>query len=170
MIETQIKYQKNISSDVTLPDGVSFLASDSLTINTLDFSPFTSERYMRLPNVNSKKISQRYSDWANYLIKKSPKTCATIFYREEIVGYIFGSLKERSATFDLAVTSNSSRSSGIILYQAAAFLFNQCGASKMSSAFNSANIGALNAHVALQCRFVQATSIWLVNTDEFGLE
>jgi len=82
-----------------------------------------------------------------------------------LVGYVFGRVNEGIAVFDLAVTSKQSQISGQILYEAAGHLFNRAGASRMTSSFNAANIGALNAHVRMQCRFVEATSIWLMEAD-----
>jgi|688.fasta_scaffold13632_7 hypothetical protein len=162
LVETQLTYQKNISRLGSCPEGVELVTTTEQIIDFSDFSAFSHERYSKLRLVDSEKLARRYSLLAGRLVEEAPRTCATVFYKSLLVGYVFGRVKEGTAVFDLAVTSKQSQVSGQILYEAAGHLFNQAGAKRMTSSFNAANIGALNAHVRMQCRFIEATSIWLI--------
>lgn len=162
MVDMQLSYQKNISRLNVPLSGVEILKATEIEINFNDFSPFSHERYIKLNKVDHEKLAMRYCLLAQHLVQNSPNTCATVFYKSSLVGYIFGHVTGTTAVFDLAVTSKSSQISGQILYEAAGHFFNMAGANKMTSSFNAANIGALNAHVRLQCRFLEATSIWLL--------
>lgn len=172
LVETQLTYQKNISRIGGCPGGVTILPATQTPINVNNFSPFSHERYSKLRKVDTDRLALRYRQLADQLVKNSPETCASVFYKSSLVGYIFGHLKETTAVFDLAVTSINAQVSGQALYDAAGYMFNQAGASRMTSSFNAANLGALNAHVRMQCSFIEATSIWLLESSipNFGDE
>jgi hypothetical protein len=172
LVETQLTYQKNISRLGVCPGGVTILPATQAPINVNNFSPFSHERYAKLRKVDANRLALRYRQLADQLVENSPETCASIFYKSSLVGYIFGHMKGTTAVFDLAVTSINAQVSGQALYDAAGYMFNQAGASRMTSSFNAANLGALNAHVRMQCSFIEATSIWLLesNVPNFGDE
>jgi hypothetical protein len=164
LVETQLSYQKNISRMNACPAGVTILPAIQISIDVNNFSPFSHERYAKLREVDSNRLASRYRQLANQLIENSPETCASVFYKSSLVGYVFGHINGTTAVFDLAVTAVNAQVSGQALYDAAGHMFNQAGASRMTSSFNAANLGALNAHVRMQCSFVKATSIWLLES------
>lgn len=165
LVETQLTYRKNISSFDSLPKDVEIVTADVSGIDFGDFSSFSNERYTRLKNIGDVELAQRYSLLAERLVRDSPSTCATVYHKSTTVGYIFGHINGSTAVFDLVVMSKKSKANGQILYETAGYMLRDRGARVMTSSFNAANLGALNAHVLMQCRFIGATSIWFAESN-----
>jgi hypothetical protein len=160
-VDQQIHYRITTKKFSTPSSNSEFVDSKKLPIDTTDFSDFLAERYLRLPKMSLEKLAQRYKSWAMELVAEHPDTCGTVLYKGKPLGYIFGRVEGTKGYFTLGVTSQKSQVSGIGLYQQAFHMFHSQGAQSVYSSFSAANIGALNIHSSLGCRFVSATTIYI---------
>ena len=160
-VDQQIHYRITTKKFSKPSSNTEFVDSKTLPIETNDFSDFLAERYLRLPNMTLEKLAKRYKSWAQELMEEHPGTCGTVLYKGKPLGYIFGRVEGTKGYFTLGVTSKKSQVSGIGLYQQAFEMFHSQGAQSVYSSFSAANIGALNIHSSLGCRFVSATTIYI---------
>ena len=159
-VDLTISYRLNSKNFANIENEMKFVNSETLPIDTKDFSDFSSERYLHLPNMTLEKLSIRYQTWASDLIEKHPKTCGTILNKDIPVGYVFGSVEDDKAHFTLGVTSQQSNVFGLAFYQKAIQMFYEHGAKSVFSSFSASNIRSLNVHSALGCRFMSSTAVY----------
>ncbi len=164
-VDTQLAYRAGLRRLDALSPDVDIVTADRRSIDTDDFAAFTAERYARLPGITPERLADRYARWARDLVEAAPHTCATVSHRGDVAGYVFGHVDGAKASFTLAVGSASGHTPGLSIYLAAAHLLRGAGATTMSSALSATNVAAINAHVALHCLFVSATSVWIRMAD-----
>ncbi len=160
-VDTQLAYRANLRRLDPLPTDVALVTAAEHPIDTSDFAPFSTERYARLPGIDADRLADRYARWADDLVAASPSTCASVFHRHALAGYVFGSVSGSKGAFTLAVASRTTATPGLSIYLAASHLLRDAGATTMSSALSATNLAAINAHVALRCLFVSATTVWI---------
>jgi len=161
-VDAQLSYRAPLRHLAPLSPATSLIPATDRPLGGLDdLAPFSSERYAKLPGVTAERLAARYRRWANDLVAAHPDWCAAVLHEGQPAGYIFGAPDGRSANFVLAASSVEATTPGLVIYLAAAHFFAGKGAARMASAFSSTNVGALNAHVALRCRFDKATGIWI---------
>jgi hypothetical protein len=160
-VDLQLGYRVALKRVESLPSTWSVAAADRRPIDLDNFADFSAERYSRIPGATSQRLAERYRLWATDLIEASPHACATVLRGDEVAGYVLGSVAGTKASFTLAVASRRSTAHGLGIYLGAAALYRNLGATSMHASLSASNLPALNAHVALGCLFVSATSIWL---------
>ena len=159
-VDLQIGYRLSTKKFEKIDNGIDFLSSEKMPIDFSDFSDFSSERYLQLPTVTPQINTLRYVTWAKELTLLYPRTCGTVRHNGQTLGYTFGSLEGQKGHFSLGVTSRNSSIPGLAVYQGAIKNFLENGATSVSASFSASNIGALNLHASLGCRFVSSTSIY----------
>lgn len=159
-VDLQIEYRLNTKKFAQFNSEIVFLNSEEYLIDFSDFSDFSSERYLKLPAVTEERNSLRYATWASELMRNHPRTCGTVRYQNATLGYVFGSIMGEKGHFALGVSSKKSPVPGLALYQAAMRNFYENGAKSVSASFSASNIGALNLHASLGCRFISTSSIY----------
>lgn len=159
-VDFTIDYRLGTKKFADVDNGTEFVNSEELPINIEDFSEFSSERYLHLPNMTSEKLSDRYQSWAVNLMRDYPRTCGTILSNDLPQGYVFGSVQGDRAHFALGVTSRQSNMFGLAFYQKAIQMFNKNGAKSVFSSFSASNLNSLNLHAALGCKFLSSTTIY----------
>jgi hypothetical protein len=165
-VDLQIEYRLNTKKFAKFDSEIVFLNSEDCLIDFSDFSDFSSERYLQLPAVTEERNSLRYATWASELMRIHPRTCGTVRYKNATLGYVFGSTRGEKGQFALGVSSRKSPLPGLALYQAAMRNFYENGAKSVSASFSATNIGALNLHASLGCRFISSSSIYFrINPD-----
>jgi hypothetical protein len=107
-------------------------------------------------------LASRYITWAKNLTQSNPELCGRVTKNDLPVGEFFGSLSEGRLSFALAVTDINLHAPATLLYAAALDYFNQIGFSKISASFSASNLGAINVHSQLQCRFTRTTEIYFI--------
>ena len=161
-VDVQLSYRAPLHNLAPLSRSTSIVpASESGLGDLADLAPFTAERYSKLPGITPELLALRYKKWAEDLVAEHPDWCATVLHEDRTAGYVFGSPDGTSAHFVLAASSTRATTPGLVIYLAAAQFFASKGARQMQSALSSTNVGALNAHMPLRCRFLQATGVWI---------
>lgn len=160
-VDIQLSYRVSLRDIPRPPENIEIVASVDLPIDQGDLDLFRTERYARLPEMNQRRLQSRYEMWATELSQASPESCATVLSNGIPVGYVFGSVADRTSHFTLAAGSRTKAAPGLVVYLGAAAFFRGLGARSMNSSLSACNVASLNAHVALGCIFREATGVWI---------
>ena len=112
--------------------------------------------------MTDERLHDRYRRWAADLATAHPEWCCAVTAPDGPLGYFFaGPGSHGIADFTLVAASRQPVRPGVVVYLAAAHHFGMLGARRFRSALSAANVAALNAHVAMRCRFERATGVWI---------
>jgi hypothetical protein len=164
-VDTQLHYQLTLNRLSPTPKTLRAVTIRNSTTPEpkFDFAPFKTERYLRLPVVNQERLDQRYELWASRLLIEHPKFCLNIMSGSDVVGYSFAQpISDKKINLDLVAASTGGNVPGLGLYVVALNAYKELGFDQVQASFSSSNISALNIHIALGCRVLSATHIWLL--------
>ena len=167
-IDTQVSFRINLSSLEESPSLNSLKVDSgrnkSFKIKTSDIREFSSDRFSRLPGCSQEMAQKRYSLWSNLLIESSPQYSLRIFSGEKIQGYFLAQDKSPGFELTLAMLSQNSSISGMLLYQKALLTYRDLGKRVGKASFSVYNTPVMNIYSKLGASFTGNETIWIRKT------
>ena len=164
--DTQIQFLLNLSKVKATPsmDSLEYHFADQkpFTIEMQQLAAFSHERFRHIPGCTGVRNNERYTLWANELIREHPETCIQLLANNKIQGWFLSRPgEERGLNLALAMLSSTAEVSGMLLYQQALVAYAKRGHRLGGASFSVTNTPVHNIYATLDARFLAPKGHWL---------
>ena len=135
-------------------------AEESFTISPEEVRAFAHERFLQLPGITERMLSERYASWANDLVRNHPRWCLRLSHEGVTQGWFLSESNGGSLGLTLAMLSTQATISGQHLYQRALHEYAKAGATVGHASFSVRNTAVLNIYSHLGAKFTPPSGIW----------
>lgn len=165
-IDTQIRFMLNLRKiePTASTEQLSCVFADEkdFNIEAEQLAMFTHERFRHVPGCTETLTNERYALWANDLVREHPENCMQLFLKDRLQGWFLSRPGEaHRLNLALAMLTNTSEISGMLLYHQACVAYAKRGHRLGSASFSVSNTPVHNIYAKLGARFMPPGGNWL---------